>query len=166
MWHRRYKSPRTTRATGDIFPDRRVVKQRWNSLHLCGGRRLRCGDPHLAFISHISPGPAFEKTADFMETSRKLGLILHSTRHTDLIITATQQSGRLYISPSTALVLRVMQEGVGWRHPRKVRFISRQITWSFILLSYEPKTCLYTMMQLTCLPVQSEQSFSTIVPHV
>lgn len=126
--------PRTTRATGDIFPDRRVAKQRWNSLRLCGGRRLRCGDPHLAFISHISPGPAFEKTADFMETSRKLGLILHSTRHADLIITGTQQSGRLYISPSTPLVLRVMQEGVGCRHPRKVRFISQQITRSFVLL--------------------------------
>lgn len=122
---------------GDIFPDRRsvwVAKQRWNSLRLCGGRRLRCGNPHLAFISHISPGPAFEKTADFMETSRKLGLILHSTRHEDLIITGTQHSGRLYISPSTVLVLCVMQEGVGCKHPRKVRFISQQITWSFILL--------------------------------
>lgn len=106
------------------LPEPRAIFSRTAESQSSAGTLSVCveeGDPHLAFISHISPGPAFEKTADFMETNRKLGLSLRSTRHADLIITGTQQSGRLYISPSTALVLCVMQEGVGCKHPRKVR---------------------------------------------
>lgn len=50
------------------------------------------GNPHLAFISDISSGPAFQQTADFVELSRKWGLNLHSMKHSDLITTKTKQS--------------------------------------------------------------------------
>ncbi|KAM8756054.1 uncharacterized protein AB9X84_009365 isoform 3-T7 [Acanthopagrus schlegelii] len=39
-------------------------------------KRVCCGDPHLAFISHINSDPAFEETADFVEPSRKAVFIL------------------------------------------------------------------------------------------
>lgn len=44
-----------------------TVSPNYSEERKCAGR----GDPHLAFISHINSDPAFEKTADFVERSRK-----------------------------------------------------------------------------------------------